>query len=73
MKLKGRQAVGGAFVVGGIAAYLWLMAAELVPASLELAAALGIPASAPVAWVGLTAAALATVAVVDRGLSRRRE
>ena len=71
MKLTGRQIVGGAFVVGGVGAYLWLMAAGLVPTSLELAANLGVPVSAPVAWVGLTAAALAIVAVVDRGLVRR--
>ena len=71
MKLRGRQIVGGAFVVGGVGAYLWLMAAELVPMSLELTAAVGIPASSPVAWVGLTAAALAIVAVLDRGLSPR--
>ena len=72
MKLRVRHIAGGACVVGGVGAYLWLMSAELVPTTVELAGRLGVPASAPAAWFGLTAAALVVVVAVDRGLSRRR-
>ena len=72
MKLTGRQVAGGAFIAGGVVAYLWLMAAELVPAAVELTTTLGAPVSVPVAWVGLTAAALAVALRLDRALSRRR-
>ena len=72
MRLKVRHIVGGACIVGGSAAYLWLMSAELVPTALELAGNLGLSASAPAAWTGLTAAALVVVMAVDRGLSRLR-
>ena len=72
MKLTGRQIAGGACMVGGAFAYLWLMAAELVPAAVELTTTLGAPVSVPVAWVGLTAAALAVALRLDRALSRRR-
>lgn len=72
MKLTGRQIVGGALVAGGAVAYLWLMAAELVPAAVELSTALGAPVSVPVAWVGLTAAALVVAVGLDRALARRR-
>ncbi len=72
MKLTGRQMAGGALVVGGVGVYLWLMAAELVPAAVELTAALGAPVSVPVAWGGLTAAALAVALGLDRALSRKR-
>ena len=71
MKLTGRQAAGVALVAGGVVAYLWLMAAELVPAAVELTAIFGAPVSVPVAWVGLTTAALAVVFGVDRVFSRR--
>ena len=66
MKLNRRHIAGGACMVGGTVAYLWLMAAEVVPTALELAASLSVPASAPVAWVGLTAAVLVIVFGVDR-------
>ena len=48
------------------------MAAEVVPTALELAGNLGVPATAPVAWVGLTAAAFAVVFGLDRTFSRKR-
>ena len=73
MKSKARQIVGGIFIVGGAVAYVWLMAAELVPAAVELAEAFGVPLPGPVAWIGLTVAALAVTLVVDRRLSRNRK
>jgi len=63
---------GSACIVIGTVAYLWLMASMVVPAALELAESLGVPASAPVSWIGLTAAAFAVVFGVDRVLSHRR-
>ena len=72
MKLTGRQIAGGALVAGGAVAYLWLLAAELVPAAVELSTVLGAPVSVPVAWVGLTAVALAVALGLDRVFSRRR-
>ena len=71
MNFSGRQIAGGALIAGGTAAYLWLMAAELVPTAVELSAALGMSVPAPAAWVGLTAAALAVALGLDRALSRR--
>ena len=53
MKLNGRQTAGVAFIVGGAAAYLWLMAAEVVPTAVDLAANLGVPVSVSVTWIGL--------------------
>ena len=72
MNFSRRQIAGGACIVGGIAAYLWLMSAELVPAAVELTTVLGAPVSVPVAWGGLTAAALAVALGLDRALARRR-
>lgn len=71
MNLSRRQLAGGALVVSGVGVYIWLMAAELIPAALELAGNLGVPASAPAAWVGLTAAALAVALGVNGALSRK--
>ena len=59
-------------MLGGTVAYLWLMAALLVPTALELAAGLGVPLPVTVAWVGLTAAALLVALGVDRAVSRKR-
>ena len=72
MKLNGRQIVGGLCFVSGSGAYVWLMAAALVPTAVGLAANFGVSATAPGAWIGLTAAALAFVLGVDRGLLRKR-
>ena len=72
MNFSRRQIAGGACIVGGIAAYIWLMAAELVPVAVELTTALGVPVSVPVAWVGLTAAALVVAVGLESALSRRR-
>ena len=72
MKLSRRQIAGGAFIGGGVIAYFWLMVAEVVPTALELAGSLGMPASAPVAWTGLTVAALLVAFGVDRAFSRER-
>ena len=58
--------------MGGTVAYLWLMAAEVVPTAVDLAAAFGMSAPAPAVWVGLTVAALAVVCGVDRAFSRKR-
>ena len=70
MKLSRRQMVGGACIGGGLIAYSWLMVAEVVPTALELAASLDMPASTPVAWTGLTVAALLVAFGVDRAFSR---
>ena len=72
MKLNRRQIAGGACMLGGTVAYLWLMAAAVVPTALELTGNLGVPVSASVAWLGLMAAALAVVFGVDRVFSRKR-
>lgn len=72
MKLSRRQTAGLACIVGGTVAYLWLMAANVVPTALELAGSLGVPAFAPIVWSGLTSAAFAVVFGVDRALSHRR-
>lgn len=72
MKLQKRQIAGSACILGGTVAYLWLMVAMVVPAAQELAGSLGVPATAPIAWIGLTAAAFAVVFGVDRTFSHRR-
>ena len=72
MKLSRRQTAGVACIVGGTAAYLWLMASEVVPTAVDLAAAFGMSAPAPAVWVGLTVAALTVVFGVDRAISRKR-
>ncbi len=72
MKLQRRQIAGGACILGGTVAYLWLMAALVVPTALELAASLGVPSPVPVTWAGLTAAALLVALGMDRVFSRRR-
>ena len=72
MKLQRRQMAGGACMLGGTVAYLWLMAALLVPTALELSASLGVPSSVPVTLVGLTASTLLVALGVDRAFSRRR-
>ena len=58
--------------MGGATAYVWLMAAELVPMAVELGAAFGVGIASLVAWAGLTAAALAVVFCIDRVLSTSR-
>ena len=72
MKMSRRQMAGGACILGGTVAYLWLMAALLVPTALELSASLGVPSPVPVTWVGLTTAALLVALGVDRAFSRKR-
>ena len=72
MNLQRRQIAGWACILGGTVAYLWLMAALVVPTVLELSASLGVLSSVPVTWVGLTAAALLVALGVDRAFSRRR-
>ncbi len=72
MKMSRRQMAGGACMLGGTVAYLWLMAAFLVPTAQELSAGLGVPSPEPVAWIGLTAVALLVALGVDRAFSRKR-
>ena len=72
MNFRRRQMAGGACMLGGTVAYLWLMAALLVPTAQELSAGLGVPSPVPVTWVGLTAAALLVALGVDRAFSRKR-
>ncbi len=43
--------------MAALACYLWWMVTQVVPVTLELASVLGMPVSAPVAWVVLTALA----------------
>ena len=57
MKLNSCRMTGGFCVVAALAGYLWWMATQVVPVTLELASVLGMPVSAPVAWVVLTALA----------------
>ena len=72
MNFRRRQMAGGACMLGGTVAYLWLMAALLVPTAQELADSLGVSSPVPVAWIGLTAAALLVALGVDRAFSRKR-
>ena len=71
MKLQRRQIAGGACILGGTVAYLWPMAALVVPTAVELAANLGMPSHVPATWTWLTAAALLVVFGVDRVFSCR--
>ena len=57
MKLNSCRMTGGFCVVAALACYLWWMVTQVVPVTLELASVLGMPVSAPVAWVVLTALA----------------
>ena len=72
MRMSRRQMAGGTCMLGGTVAYLWLMAALVVPTASELAAGLGAPSPVPVLWIGLTAVALLVVFGMDRTFSRRR-
>lgn len=64
--MNGHVVVGGSFIGAALVGYVWFMAAELVPATVELAAVLGMSVSAPVAWLGLTAVAIAVVVGVNK-------
>ena len=66
-----RYLSGGACIVGGTAARLWSMAAEIVPTALELAGNLGMSASARGIWWGITAIVIAVALGLDRWLSHR--
>lgn len=66
-----RYLSGGACIVGGTAAYLLLMAMEVVPTALELAGNLGMTVSARDAWIGISAIAITVALGLDRLLSRR--
>ena len=57
MKLNSCRMTGGFCVVAALACYFWWMVTQVVPVTLELASVLGMPVSAPVAWVALTALA----------------
>ena len=72
MKMNGRRTAGGTCILVGMAACLWLMAAEVVPTAMELVANLGVSVPVPVTWIGLTVAALAVVSGADRAFSRKR-
>ena len=62
---------GSACIVGGTAAYVLLMSAEVVPTALDLAGNLGMSVSARAAWWGNTAIAIAVALGLDKWLSRR--
>ena len=69
MPVPGAHIAGTVLVAGAIAAYVSLMSVELVPATMELLGELGMSASTPVAWTGLTVAAAALTFGLDRGVS----
>ena len=66
-----RYLSGGACIVGGTAAYLLLMAVEVVPTALELAGNLGMQLSARDAWIGISVIAITVALGLDRLLSRK--
>lgn len=66
-----RYLSGGTYIVGGTAAYLWMMKVEVVPTALELAGNLGMTISARDAWIGISAIAITVALGLDRLLWRR--
>ena len=68
----GAQIAGAALMMGAVAAYVSLMSVELVPATLQLLGELGMSASVPVVWSGLTIAAAAIALGFGQVMSRSR-
>ena len=66
MQLNGYQIIGGFWIIVALFGYVWWMAAQVVPTTMELAAVLGMSVSAPAAWIVLTTIALLLALGVGR-------
>ena len=66
MQLNGYQIIGGFWIIVALIGYVWWMAAQVVPTTMELAAVLGMSVSAPAAWIVLTTIALLLALGVGR-------
>ena len=66
MQLNGYQIIGGFWIIVALIGYVWWMAAQVVPTTVELAAVLGMSVSAPAAWIVLTTIALLLALGVGR-------
>ena len=65
-----RNLSGGTCIMGGTAAYLLVMAVEVVPTAMELAGSLGVTVSARDVWIGISAIAITFALSLERLLSR---
>ena len=66
MHINGYQIIGGFWIIVALIGYVWWMAAQVVPTTVELAAVLGMSVSAPAAWIVLTTIALLLALGVGR-------
>ena len=66
MQLNGYQIIGGFWIIVALIGYVWWMAAQVVPITMELASVLGMAVSAPAAWIVLTTIALLLALGVGR-------
>ena len=66
MHINGYQIIGGFWIIVALIGYVWWMAAQVVPTTMELAAVLGMSVSAPAAWIVLTMIALLLALGVGR-------
>ena len=66
MHINGYQIIGGFWIIVALFGYVWWMAAQVVPTTMELAAVLGMAVSAPAAWIVLTTIALLLALGVGR-------
>ena len=66
MHINGYQIIGGFWIIVALFGYVWWMAAQVVPTTVELAAVLGMAVSAPAAWIVLTTIALLLALGVGR-------
>ena len=69
MQPNGHRIIGGSTIIVALVGYVWWMAAQVVPATMELAAVLGMSVSAPAVWLGLTVAVL--ILVFGAGIAAR--
>ena len=66
MHINGYQIIGGFWIIVALFGYVWWMAAQVVPTTMELASVLGMSVSAPAAWIVLTTIALLLALGVGR-------
>ena len=66
MHINGYQIIGGFWIIVALFGYVWWMAAQVVPITMELASVLGMSVSAPAAWIVLTTIALLLALGVGR-------
>ena len=66
MHINGYQIIGGFWIIVALFGYVWWMAAQVVPTTMELASVLGMAVSAPAAWIVLTTIALLLALGVGR-------